>query len=192
MSDLSPQFNVNRVTERLLVGGGLSGADEMAYLKSQGVTHIISAAAELDDSAICAESGIAFLHIPWADDGQLKEVGDFRNALAFVLNADALAVSGGTLPIYMTHCAAGMNRGPMIATFLLAALAGYNADHAFDLVRAGRPQASSFNQPHYRASVQRALEAVLPQYLRDDLPASPAAAAEPFPAEETVAAKKAK
>jgi protein-tyrosine phosphatase len=169
VSDLAPRFNVSRVTERLLVGGGLTGPDEVAYLKSQGVTHVISAAAELSDASLLTESGIAFMQVPWLDDGQQKDVGDFRNALAFVLSADALAAQNGSLPVFMTHCAAGVNRGPMLASFLLGALAGYNADHAFALVQAARPVAGAFSQPNYRTSVQRALDAVLPAYVRADL-----------------------
>ena len=160
-----PAFNVSRVTERLLVGGGLSGPDELAWLRDQvGVTHIISAAAELNDAAIggASQSGLGFLHIPWVDDGNAKPATDFWTAFACVAAAEAqLAQTNKQVGLYI-HCAAGCNRGPLLATFILAALSGLPADESWKTIKGGRPQATAFDNANYRQSCLSALEPLRP------------------------------
>lgn len=175
-------FNVSRITNRIWVGGGITGEDEIAYLKGQGVTAILSVAAALDDTSIASAAGLDTLHIPWQDDGTAKEVHDFVGALAWLERLDAQRVaSGKSLSGLMVHCAQGHNRGPMMATFLLAALSGLPADEAYKLVKGMRPVASSFDTPQYRASVVRALEAVNPVATNPDAIPSAATIAEESP-----------
>lgn len=157
-------FNVSRITERLIVGGGIAGADELAWLAQQGVTHVISAANGLNDSALggASQSGLGFLYIPWDDDGLVKPVPDFWTAFAWVAAAEAqLAVLGKQVGLYV-HCAAGVNRGPLMATFILAALSGLPGDEAWKIVHGGRPQAAAFNNANYRQSCLSALEPLRP------------------------------
>lgn len=169
------QFNATRITERLIVGGGIAGPDELQWLAAQGVTHIISAAAELDDAASAAAAGMRFLHIPWNDDGQRKEPQDFHTAYLWVVQADTqLAQSGKQAGIYC-HCAAGVNRGPLMGTFLLAALSGLPGDTAWATLVGQRPQANAFNTPAYRQSCLDALALLQPFRPAGDLP-EPAAA----------------
>ncbi len=101
-----------------------------------------------------------FFHVPWADDGQVKPVEDFFDALNFLLNADCSGNKSDKLPTYYVHCVAGVNRGPLLCTFLLAALSGLDGDATFALIKAQRPQVNSFNVPAYRQSCLDALHAV--------------------------------
>lgn len=156
----SMQWNASQITRRLWVGGGLAGPSEVAWLASQGgITHIISAAAELDDSKY--GSGINFLHVPWHDDGTPKPVEDFTRGLGWWLEAlDSHLKEFGRLPGLYVHCAAGHNRGPLMATFILAATAGIAADVAFSVIKAQRPVVTAFNQSDYRTSCLAALAAI--------------------------------
>jgi hypothetical protein len=52
----------------------------------------------------------------------------------------------------------GVNRGPLIATFLLAARQGISADEAWERIKASHPVAESFDKSVYRAACLRALE----------------------------------
>lgn len=162
MSEISSRFNVSTVTARLMVGGGLAGADEVEYLKAQGVTHIISVAEELDDGALCAATGLACYHVRWRDDGRAKDIPDFIQTLIWLLSQDVAALSSGKQIGVFVHCAAGINRGPTMATFLLAALSGLPADRAWQMITDARPQAHGYEVPAYRQSVQNALDQVRP------------------------------
>lgn len=155
-------FNATPITNRLIVGGGIISQDEVTWLQQQGVTHIISAAAELDDAAHYARAGLSFLHLPWQDDGTTKPIPDFLTALRFAVDADAQRPNDAALPVFYVHCAEGHNRGPLVATFLLAALSGLPGDAAFELLRAMRSVVTAFLQPHYRACCLAALEVVHP------------------------------
>ena len=163
MSQLTP-FNADKVTERLIVGAGLVGVDEVRWLAQQGITHIISAAGELDDAPMVAASGtgIKTYHLDWADNGLEKPPSDFIGALIWFLQAELQAVTSGKQVGLYIHCAAGVNRGPTLATFFLAALSGLPADTAWATIQGARPQANGFNVPAYRQSVLSALEALRP------------------------------
>ena len=75
------------------------------------------------------------------------------------MDAGALAL-GLPLPCYYLHCLAGLYRSPLLATFLLAALTGMDADAAYAVVKARRPQANAFDEEMYRASCVAALQVV--------------------------------
>lgn len=157
-------FDATPITRRLIVGGGIVGQDEVAWLQANGVTHVISAALELNDASHFHAAGLRFLHIPWVDDGQSKPIADFKRALFAVVAADAaqLANATGALSGLYVHCHLGQHRGPLLATFLLAALDGSNVDEAYARVCAARPVVASFDRPAYRTSCIAALDAITP------------------------------
>lgn len=174
----SPAFNASHITNRFVVGGGIVSADEVTWLQQQGVTHIISAAAELDDAAHFQREGLSFLHIPWQDDGAIKPTADFLTALRFAVDADAQRANHAALPVFYVHCAQGHNRGPLLATFLLAALSGLPADAAYMLIKAMRPVVTAFEHPHYRASCGAALDLANPLVATPPQPAQEESSAE--------------
>jgi hypothetical protein len=154
-------WDTSRITTRLYVGEAIAGEEHLRWLMGQGVTHVISVARELSDAALCARHRLGFYHVRWHDDGTVKPASDFLEALAWVLKMDAGALALELpLPRYYLHCLAGLYRSPLLATFLLAALAGMDADAAYAAVKAKRPQANAFDEKLYRASCVAALRAV--------------------------------
>jgi len=57
---LALPFGVSRVKEPLCLGGAISGRDHTAWLAAQGVTHLISAAGELSDRALCRACDLGY------------------------------------------------------------------------------------------------------------------------------------
>lgn len=161
----SPQgWRCSRITARFVVGGTITGPAHIEWLAGCGVTHVISAAAALDDSPLCTACELPFLHLRWQDDGLTKPVHDFLHALTWVMHADAVALTrGDPLPCYYVHCAGGAFRGPLLTTFLLAALSGFGGDEAFAYLQARHPDAQTWRVLAYRQSCLAALEAVQPE-----------------------------
>lgn len=161
----SPQgWRCSRITARFVLGGTITDPAHLVWLADGGVTHVISVAAALDDSPLCAACELPFLHLRWQDDGLPKPAHDFLRALAWVMRADAVALAQGKpLPCYYIHCAGGAFRGPLLTTFLLAALSGISGDEAFAYVQARHPDAQAWRILAYRQSCLAALEAVQPE-----------------------------
>jgi protein-tyrosine phosphatase len=153
------RVNLSRVTEWLLIGGEIASAEHMAQLAAQGVTTIINAACEVSDRKLCDQYSLGYYHLYWYDDQQLKSAHEFLHVLSWVGDEEAkLAEAGRPFRLYV-HCQMGINRGPMIATFLLAARQGLSADEAWERIKASRPAAHSFEKAVYRVACLRALEA---------------------------------
>lgn len=150
-------FGVSRITERLYLGGHNGVLAPADWLVAQGITHVISAAIELSDRVACAERGLGYRHLYWHDDKQLKPIADFVRTLAWLREQEeAYEAAGRPVRLYV-HCAMGMNRGPLLATYLLAATEEIRADDAWAVVKRSRPQVESFDSPAYRHSCILAL-----------------------------------
>ena len=155
----NPWYDVSRVTDWLLVGGEIGSAEHMAWLKGQGVTTVINAACEVSDRRLCEQHELGYYHMYWYDDEQHKPSHQFLHVLGWVRGEEAkLAETGASLCLYV-HCQMGINRGPLLATFLLAAREGLSADTAWQRVKAARPIATCFGKPVYREACERALAA---------------------------------
>lgn len=150
-------FGVSRVADWLLLGGNIAGREHMAWLREQGVTHIISAACELSDRRLCDEHDLRYFHLYWHDDRQPKSAGELSYLLMWLSGEQAALVESGRPMRLYVHCAAGYNRGPLVATFLLAARCGLSADQAWERVKASRPGVTAFEQAVYRESCEAAL-----------------------------------
>src|SRR5262249_56113573 len=109
---LALPFGVSRVTERLFLGGAISGQDHMAWLAAQGVTHVISAAGELSDRTLCNACDLGYYHLHWYDDKQSKPASEFLHVLEWVLGEEAAMLRTGRQMALYVHCAMGLNRGP--------------------------------------------------------------------------------
>jgi protein-tyrosine phosphatase len=151
--------NLSRVTDWLLVGGEIANVEHMARLVAQGVTTVINAACEVSDRQLCERYGLGYYHLYWYDDWQPKSAHEFLHVLEWVRDEEAkLAEHGQSMRLYV-HCQMGINRGPLIATFLLAARQGLSADEAWEQIKASRPAAHSFEKAVYREACLRSLEA---------------------------------
>ena len=148
----------NRINRRWFLGSAISAAD-IPDVQADGITHIISAAQELDVVTLGIPPTIHFFNVHWADDGQPKPIKDFRDALDWVMEQDYTALfSGQKLPKYLVVCGAGVNRSALLLTFLMAALSGSHPDVVWNGVVAERPSANGYNVPTYKASLQAALD----------------------------------
>ncbi len=151
--------DLSRVTDWLLLGGEIATGEHMARLAAHGVTTIINAAFEVSDRTLCEQQRLGYYHLYWADDLQPKSAHEFLHVLEWVGDEEAtLARDGRSIRLYV-HCQMGINRGPLIATFLLAARQGLSADEAWEQIKASRPAAHSFEKAVYRETCLRALEA---------------------------------
>jgi len=151
-------YDVSRVAAWLFVGGEIGSAEHMGWLKEQGVTTIINAACEVSDRRFCEQHELGYYHMYWYDDQQHKSTHEFLHVLGWVRDEEAkLAETGKPLCLYV-HCQMGINRGPLLATFLLAAREGLDADEAWDRIKAARPIATSFGKPVYREACVQAVE----------------------------------
>jgi protein-tyrosine phosphatase len=150
--------DVSHVTEWLLVGGEISNMEQMARLAAQGVTTVINVACEVSDRKLCERYSLGYYHLSWYDDQQTKSAREFLHVLGWVDDEEAkLTSEDRSLRLYV-HCQMGINRAPLIATFLLAARQGLSADEAWERIKASRPAAHSFEKSVYREACLRALE----------------------------------
>lgn len=134
------------VTTRVATGGALSSVTDVDTLVAAGVTHILDARAEMDDAILLASrSEITYCWNPTADDGQPKPIDYWRKTADF-----ALPIFDKPHTKIDLHCAAGCNRGPSNAFFVLVCL-GWDADEALALVKAKRPEAVNGVQYHANA-----------------------------------------
>ncbi|HEX6797135.1 MAG TPA: dual specificity protein phosphatase [Ktedonobacterales bacterium] len=156
MADDAP-YGVSRVADWLLLGGHIPGPEHIGWLREQGVTHVICAACELSDRRLCDEHDLRYYHLYWHDDRQPKSAGELCYLLTWLSGEQAALVESGKPMRLYVHCAAGYNRGPLVATFLLAARCGLSAGQAWERVKASRPGVTAFEQAVYRESCETAL-----------------------------------
>ena len=132
--------NASFVTDRLLVGGDLDTRDEqlaasqLHELVEAGVTHLLDARVEWDDTRWVARLApqLAYLHHGMDDAGQQVPAAWFDRGVDWALEAmDA----GGTV---LAHCHMGVNRGPSLGFAVLLAQ-GWDALQALDAIRGARP-----------------------------------------------------
>lgn len=147
-------MEIDWLTERIAIGGGIWNAENMAKVAETGVTHIIDMQIEFDDTLLAAEHGIAVLWNPTDDDFAIKPGLLFRRGVEFAL---AALEDGGTK--VLIHCAAGVHRAPMMALALLGTM-GWDLKKAMRLIEQKRP-AADFAGVYVR-SVERFLEESAP------------------------------
>lgn len=135
--------NANFVTRRIAVGGDLSANFELARLQLSelaegGITHIIDLRAEWSDELLVHrwEPGIAYLHHPIADDGELIPGAWFDVVVEWAHRA--LEDPNAKL---LVHCHMGVNRAPSAALAILLD-AGMGLRPALEAIRTARPVAA--------------------------------------------------
>jgi predicted protein tyrosine phosphatase len=132
-----PGADFDFVTDRIATGGMIWDADDVAALEAAGITHVVTAAVELEEQTrrILADR---FVHLANGvhDDGLWKSPTWFRRTINFTVGAlrdpDARV---------LLHCGAGINRGPSSAYAVLRAL-GHSPSNAYGLITDARPIAA--------------------------------------------------
>ena len=150
-------MSLSRICTWLWVSGAPS-ANDLVQLAQQGVTLDIDTTAECQD---VLPPTMRRIKLGWVDDGLPKPVADFSQALVQV-GYQFVMLTNQRIAGVLVHCGAGVNRGPMMATFLLAAFSGTDSQATWQRVIAAHPDARGYNVPAYRQSIDNALQALGP------------------------------
>jgi protein-tyrosine phosphatase len=145
----SEHADVDWLTDRIAVGGGIFGCTAMREVAAAGITHVISLA-EFDETKLAAPHGVAVCWNHADDDGEPKAAAWFERGVDF-----AKAVLRDRSAKLYVHCAAGIHRGPLMALAVLCAM-GWSVEKAMRHIERCRPQVDF--PPVYVESVVRYLE----------------------------------
>jgi len=132
--------NASFVTPYLAIGGDLETTAEdvavgqLGELGDAGITHVIDVRLEWNDEEWVRErrADLEYLHLGIEDAGQRVPDEWFDEGVRFALEG---IEAGG---IVLSHCHAGVNRGPSMGFAVLLAL-GWDAVEALDAIHAARP-----------------------------------------------------
>ena len=127
-----PTMDMNWVTPRIAVGGGIWHEQNMIEVVRAGVTHIIDMQIEFDDTSLAEPYGIATLWNPVDDDFQPKSRAVLHRGVDFAIQA--LKDPGARILI---HCAAGIHRAPMMTLAVLCAQ-GWKIEEAMSSISRSR------------------------------------------------------
>lgn len=131
--------------------GGMPTPGDLAGLRAQGVRLDVNTT-PLPDSGL--PTGMQQVTLGWLDDAQPKPVKDFKKAIKAI---KAVARGGKGNKGVLCHCQGGVNRGPMLATAVLAAVKGTTARKAWQKVVAASPGATAWTVPAYKQSIKKAV-----------------------------------
>ncbi len=128
-------LDIDFITPRLAVGGGIWTRERFEQVMRGGITHIINTQKEFDDRSLCLDGDHEpeILWLAMDDDFFPKRAELFHDGVRFALKA--FEQPGNKL---LVHCASGIHRGPMVALAILRVL-GYGRRDAVELLRARRP-----------------------------------------------------
>ena len=143
-------YDYSKITERLFIGAQINSRDDIQELVTSGVTHIVDAQAERDDTSLVhLNSGMTVCWDPTQDDGQHPKPVEWTK-VAVEFGIAALSQKG---TIVLTHCAAGVNRGPSLGYAILRAQ-GWSALDVVGIIKNKRPQVGMA----YRQDCESALQ----------------------------------
>ena len=143
-------MDMNWVTERVALGGGIWNARNMEELAKLGVTHVVNMQIEFDDRPLAEPHGIRVLWNPTDDDFLPKPPELLQRGVDFALGA----LEDPEARLYV-HCAAGVHRAPMMTLAVLCAM-NWEIDPAMVLIETRRPVVDFADV--YVESVRRFLE----------------------------------
>lgn len=125
------------VADRIATGGKIWDESDVAAMLAAGITHVVTAAIELEQETHRVLAG-RFVHLANGvhDDGLWKETAWFRASIDFTL--EALRDPDARV---LLHCGAGINRGPSSAYAVLRAL-GHSRHEALRMITEARPIAA--------------------------------------------------
>lgn len=130
-----PFLDIDFITPRLAVGGGIWTREGFEEVMRAGITHIINTQLEFDDNTLRldGDSEPEILWLAMDDDFFPKPADLFHVGARFALRAYEQPESK-----LLVHCASGVHRGPIVALAILRVL-GYGRRDAVNLLRARRP-----------------------------------------------------
>jgi atypical dual specificity phosphatase len=142
-------LNWGRVRDDLVVGSCPMTVDDIDTLRAgTGATALLSVqhdecraafGIDLDEHRQHAHAvGLAYANVPMRD----FDLDDQRRCLAGAVRSLA-ALLGAGHRVYV-HCTAGINRAPLTVLGHLTFVEALAPDHAFGILRAGRPQAEPY------------------------------------------------
>lgn len=136
------------VTDHVAIGGGVYSIQDARDIQAAGITHVVDCRIE-DKAHVYWRKlpEVAYLWQGFDDDGRAKSSNVFARGIRFAINA---LDQGG---VVLTHCAAGINRGPSMGYAVLRAYYGLRPAAAFKAIQAVRPCTGII----YAADVERAL-----------------------------------
>jgi hypothetical protein len=140
------KLSISQINEQLWCGGAITRDSDVRKVASDGITAIIDCREEFNDRALVrrfnlpptppslrqGDSPLRYCDDGVPDDGRPKPVCWFSTAWDF---AQPILDVGG---VVLSHCSAGVNRGPSMAYFLLRAHWHMSPTDAFALVKAQR------------------------------------------------------
>src|SRR5260370_6270111 len=126
-------MDIDWITGRIALGGGIWTADNMAAIAGAGVTNVIDMQIEFDDTPLAEPYGIAVLWNPTDDDFQPKPPELFQQGVDFALEA----LEDESTKVFI-HCAAGVHRAAMMTLALLCSQ-GWELDDAIETISTRRP-----------------------------------------------------
>ena len=115
-AELSP-LPIERVDEHVYIGNKI-GAEDIVYLKNNGITHIINTAAEVPNYHE-STTGIRYFKLQLTDDPR-PSVDNLLKILEPCYNfiTSAVSSSGGRARV-LVHCAAGVSRSASVVVYYL-------------------------------------------------------------------------
>jgi len=134
-----PRLNFDWITDQLAVGGSFPAEAIERLAREHGIAAVVDARAEaVDDEALMARHGIAFLHLPTDDHFALSD-DDLAHGVEWV---SAHLDAGGRVLI---HCEHGIGRSALLALCVLVARGEAPLD-ALERAKTGRMKVSP--SPH--------------------------------------------
>lgn len=125
-------LDITQIVEGLSVGGGIYTRENAEELVANGITHVIDAQGEFDDTPLFRGLPVSVLWAPLHDDYSIpdkliiEQIADFAKG----------AIKNGNFVIH-AHCAAGVRRGPLVI-YMVIRLLGYSEEAAKTIIKEHR------------------------------------------------------
>ncbi len=146
-------FSYDWVTPRIAIGSQPNTTDDVATLRTTGITDAIDTRAEGDSADLFSGSGVRYHHSAhFIDDGRRQPAAGYVQVVT-----DARSVLANNSSKLLVFCHAGVSRSAS-AVYAVLRAAGLSPTDAWGRVKAARPQADR----QYVASA----EAAVPQFPR--------------------------
>lgn len=144
--------DITWVYENLAVGGGVFTREAMERIAGLGITHVLDAQAEFDDTPLAEGLPIKVCWCPAYDNFSAPEDETMEIAASFI---DEVLVNGPDTNKLFVHCAGGVHRGPMF-TLMALIMCGVEPMKAMNRID-GTRLIASFPEV-YRNAVQNFVE----------------------------------
>jgi len=159
------RLSISQINDQLWCSAALTSEADVGQIVTLRITAVIDCRLEFDDRSLIRRYdhappspvvalkrafGLDYCDDGVADDGRAKPVEWFEKGWDF---ARPRLESGA---VVLTHCSAGVNRGPSLAYFLLRAYWDMSPSDALDLIIARRPVA----KVRYHEDADRAITAL--------------------------------